>query len=59
MTTEEKPKRGFALLSKERLVEIAKKGGSRVAPENRAFAVNRQLASRAGQKGGARGKGKK
>lgn len=47
-----KKKKGFASLSSERLAEIASLGGKSVRPENRAFSLNRDLASTAGKKAG-------
>lgn len=46
-------KRGFASMDPERRREIAKKGGSSVPKEKRAFSVNKSLAITAGRKGGA------
>ena len=46
-------KRGFASLSPERRVEIARSGGASVPAEKRSFAQNRQLARSAGAKGGS------
>ena len=50
----EKPKalRGFALMTPERLREIAQRGGLSVPPEKRTYSVNRDKASEAGRKGG-------
>lgn len=54
--TETKPTtgrpRGFAAMSLEQRREIASKGGSSVAPEQRTFSRNSELARAAGQKGG-------
>lgn len=52
--TEQKGKKpqGFACLSPERRREIAAKGGRSVAPENRAYSRDNDLARRAGLKGG-------
>jgi len=44
--------RGFAAMSLEQRREIASKGGSSVAPEQRTFSRNSELARAAGQKGG-------
>lgn len=52
MTTQSKSKRGFAGMSPERQREIARKGGKSVAPENRSFSRNADLAAAAGRKGG-------
>jgi len=51
-TPKEPRKRGFATMSKERRREIARKGGASVAPENRSFSRDRDLAARAGMIGG-------
>lgn len=48
--------RGFASLSPERRREIAARGGAAVAPENRSFSRDRDLAAGAGSKGGAASK---
>lgn len=45
-------KRGFASMTPERRREIASKGGKSVKPENRAYARDKDLASRSGRKGG-------
>lgn len=47
-----KSRRGFASMSKERVTEIARKGGLAMPNEKRAYAVNRELARAAGKKGG-------
>jgi len=47
-----KQRRGFALLSPERRIEIAAKGGHAVPPSKRSFTRNRELAASAGRKGG-------
>ena len=52
MTSEVKKPRGLAAMSLERRREIASKGGRSVAPEKRAFSVNKDLAINAGSKGG-------
>lgn len=44
--------RGFASMTPERRLEIARKGGASVPADRRAFATNRALASEAGRKGG-------
>jgi general stress protein YciG len=51
---DKKPKkpRGFAALSPERRLELAKKGGANVPKDKRSFSQNKALASRAGMKGG-------
>lgn len=46
-------KRGFASLTPERQREIASKGGKSVPAEKRSFSQDRNLAARAGQKGGS------
>jgi len=48
----EKQKKGFAVMSPERVREISSKGGKSVPPEKRIFSVNRVLASQSGRKGG-------
>jgi uncharacterized protein len=59
----EKPRaiRGFAAMTLERRLEIARKGGASVPSEKRSFARNRDLAVTAGRKGGeiSRGVGRK
>lgn len=54
--TDEPPKpksrRGFASMSPERRIEIARLGGAAHRKEGRAFSVNRDLARAAGRKGG-------
>jgi general stress protein YciG len=45
--------RGFAAMSPEKQLEIARKGGASVPAEKRSFAVNRELAREAGTKGGS------
>ncbi|MDP3869141.1 general stress protein [Phenylobacterium sp.] len=47
-----KARRGFAAMSPEKRLEIARRGGKAVRPENRSFAKNRDLAASAGRKGG-------
>lgn len=44
--------RGFASMSQEDRIAIAKKGGAAVPADRRSFSQNRQLASDAGRKGG-------
>ena len=46
--------RGFAAMSLEQRRAIASKGGSSVAPEQRTFSRDSDLARTAGQKGGLR-----
>jgi uncharacterized protein len=45
-------KRGFAPMSHDRQVEIARKGGASVPDEKRSFFQDRALAAAAGRKGG-------
>ena len=45
-------KRGFASLSPEQRREIASMGGKSVPAEKRAFSQNKELATKAGRKGG-------
>ena len=52
MDSEKRP-RGFAAMDKARHREIAQRGGKNVPPERRSFAVDRELAMRAGQRGGS------
>lgn len=47
-----KSRRGFASMTPERRKEIASMGGKSVAPANRAFTKNRDLARSAGKQGG-------
>lgn len=44
--------RGFASMDPVKQREIARKGGQSVAPEDRSFSRNRELAAAAGRKGG-------
>lgn len=53
MANHETGKRGFALLSKERLRQIASKGGKKAHEMHRAFEWNSEQARAAGKKGGA------
>lgn len=53
MTDKPKLKRGFALLSPERRLEVARLGGSSVKPENRSFSAIAGLAQSAGKAGGS------
>lgn len=46
-------KRGFASMTPERRREIAAKGGAALRPEQRSFSQDRELAARAGSKGGS------
>lgn len=48
----EKQHRGFAAMSIEKRREIASKGGSSVPNHLRSFSQNRELATKAGRKGG-------
>lgn len=52
MTITKKP-RGFAAMSKEKRVAIARKGGHGVPAEKRSFSTNQDLAKAAGRKGGS------
>ena len=56
---EEKPKskRGFASMSPERRVEVARKGGASVPAAKRSFSISRDLATMAGAKGGSSSRG--
>jgi hypothetical protein len=45
-------KKGFASMTPERRKELATKGGKSVSPVNRAFSKDRDLAAKAGRKGG-------
>lgn len=49
----EKKLRGFACMPKEKLKELARKGGAAVPASKRSFSLNKNLASRAGVKGGS------
>jgi general stress protein YciG len=57
----EKPKsrRGFASMSREKLLEISAKGGAACPAEKRTFSVDRTLAVDAGREGGRAKKAKK
>ncbi len=46
-------KRGFASMTKERQLELARKGGAAVPREKRSFAQDSTLARDAGRKGGS------
>ena len=50
-------RKGFASMSPERLKEVTSKGGRAVAPENRAFSRDPELARIAGAEGGRRSHG--
>ena len=52
MANEQKQQRGFAAMDENKQREIARKGGKSVAPEDRSFSRDRDLASEAGTKGG-------
>lgn len=45
-------------MSKERQLELARKGGRNVPPEKRSFSKNHELAVSAGRKGGIAGYGR-
>src|SRR3972149_764233 len=47
------PKRGFASMDPARQREIASMGGKSIPPENRSYSKDRELAQRAGKKGGS------
>jgi len=47
-----KSRRGFASMSPERRREISSMGGKSIPAESRSFSRQRDLASKAGQKGG-------
>lgn len=50
-----KCRRGFAVMSRERRVEIARSGGASVPASKRSFSKDRDLATTAGRKGGQAG----
>lgn len=52
MTGEGIKRRGFGSMDPARQREIAKKGGASVPADKRSFSQDRDLASRAGRKGG-------
>lgn len=52
MTDKPKAKKGFAAMSVEKRTAIARKGGSAVPSDKRSFSQDRDLATRAGRKGG-------
>lgn len=52
MTEKPKSRRGFASMTPEKQREIAKMGGHARRPETRSFAMDRDLAARAGTLGG-------
>lgn len=52
-TNDGKSKRGFASMDPEKRREIARKGGSSVPAEKRAFSKDKSLAAVAGKKGGS------
>lgn len=51
--------RGFAGMDREKQSKIASKGGSSVPDESRSFSQDRELASKAGRKGGKASGGKR
>lgn len=53
MTDKPKARRGFAAMDPEKRKAAAAKGGASVKPENRPYSRNRELAAKAGAKGGA------
>lgn len=56
--TEKKKLRGFAGMTPERRREISAKGGRSIPDEKRSFSKDRELAKRAGAKGGSVTQGK-
>ncbi|MDP2358615.1 MAG: general stress protein [Beijerinckiaceae bacterium] len=52
-TNDGRSRQGFASMDPERRREMARKGGSSVPSEKRAFSTDRSLAALAGKKGGA------
>ena len=50
-------RRGFAAMDPERRREIARSGGASVPKEKRSFAMDRDLAAKAGRKGGSASRG--
>lgn len=48
----QKSRRGFAAMDPAKQREIARKGGSSVPDEKRSFSQDRDLAARAGKRGG-------
>lgn len=50
-------KRGFAAMSPEKRLAIARKGGASVPSHKRSFSLNRDLATEAGRKGGVNSHG--
>lgn len=46
--------RGFASMEDQQQRDIASKGGQSIAPEDRSFAKDHELAAEAGRKGGER-----
>ena len=57
MTDKPKARRGFAAMSPELRQELARKGGAAVPADKRSFSQNRDLATRAGAKGGHTSRG--
>lgn len=51
-TAKPKQRRGFAAMDPERQRQIAIKGGQSVPDAKRSFSQNKELAARAGKKGG-------
>ena len=49
--------RGFASMDDEKQRDIARKGGQSVAPEDRSFFKDHELAAEAGRKGGEHSRG--
>lgn len=52
----EKKRRGFAVMDPEKRRAISSKGGKAVPKEKRTFARDRNIASKAGRKGGMKRK---
>lgn len=52
MTDAPRPPRGFAAMTPEQRIEIARKGGQSVPAEKRSFSTNPELAAKAGRIGG-------
>lgn len=57
--SDDKPKarRGFAAMSPEKRLEIARKGGAAVPADKRSFSKDKALAADAGRKGGEASRG--
>lgn len=57
METVKKQRRGFAAMDPEKRRAIARKGGQSMPSHLRSFAKDKELAARAGAKGGATSRG--